>query len=129
LGSEAVSVPELRGGRGPAERVARVPAATVDLTAERRPGPGAEAPWPGRVPVPTPALVPPGPSPVEVLGADGEVCGVSGRGHLSAPPARLDFGTGRPVEIVAWAGPWPVDERWWDPHGHRRRARLQLQLV
>jgi protein ImuB len=129
LGSEAVSVPELRGGRGPAERVARVPAATVDLTADRRPGPGAEAPWPGRVPVPTPALVPPEPSPVEVLGDDGVVLGVSGRGHLSAPPARLSFGTGRPVEIVAWAGPWPVDERWWDPQGHRRRARLQLQLV
>ena len=28
--------------------------------------------------------------------------------------------------VVAWAGPWPADERWWDPAGHRRRARLQV---
>jgi protein ImuB len=27
---------------------------------------------------------------------------------------------------VAWAGPWPVDERWWDPVAHRRRARFQM---
>ena len=30
------------------------------------------------------------------------------------------------VAVVAWAGPWPYDERWWDPVGHRRRARLQV---
>jgi protein ImuB len=28
--------------------------------------------------------------------------------------------------VVAWAGPWPVDERWWDPRRHRRRVRLQM---
>ena len=28
--------------------------------------------------------------------------------------------------VVAWAGPWPVDERWWDPPAHRRRARAQV---
>ncbi len=33
---------------------------------------------------------------------------------------------GRQVAVAAWAGPWPVDERWWDPRGHRRRARLQV---
>lgn len=135
LGVDAVSVPELRGGRGPGERVARVPAGAVDLAAERRPGPGAEAPWPGRVPSPTPALVPVEPPPARVLDADGEVVTVSGRGHVSAPPARLELGGSAgsgPAgagEVVAWAGPWPVDERWWDPEGRRRRARLQLQLA
>ncbi|MCU1453957.1 MAG: hypothetical protein JWN46_2103, partial [Acidimicrobiales bacterium] len=34
-GIDAVTVPECRGGRGPGERVARVPAAAVDLTAPR----------------------------------------------------------------------------------------------
>jgi protein ImuB len=29
-------------------------------------------------------------------------------------------------EVVAWAGPWPVDERWWDPTDHRRLARFQV---
>jgi protein ImuB len=129
LGAEAVVVPELRGGRGPGERVARVPAATIDLTADRGSAPGAEAPWPGRVPTPTPALVPAEPWPVEVLDAEGVRLGVSGRGHLSASPARVALGRGEPVDVVAWAGPWPVDERWWDPEGRRRRARLQLQLA
>ncbi|MCB0964611.1 MAG: hypothetical protein KDA98_15130, partial [Acidimicrobiales bacterium] len=36
LGVDAVTVPEVRGGRGPAERVVRVPVAAVDL-AEPRP--------------------------------------------------------------------------------------------
>ena len=130
LGTDAVSVPELRGGRGPGDRVARVPAAAVDLAADRSPPLGADAPWPGRVPVPTPALVPPEPVMVEVRTAAGAVPGVSGRGHLDGDPATVSFGRGgAPVEVVAWAGPWPVDARWWDPEGHRRRARLQLQLA
>ena len=35
---------------------------------------------------------------------------------------------GGPVGGPSWrrAGPWPCDERWWDPRGHRRRARLQV---
>ena len=106
-----------------------MPAAVVDLAAERAPSPGAEAPWPGRVPVPTPALVPPEPAPAEVRGPDGALLGVSGRGHLDGVPATVSFGRAGPVEVVAWAGPWPVDERWWDPEGHRRRARLQLQMA
>ena len=28
--------------------------------------------------------------------------------------------------VVAWAGPWIVDERWWDLTGRRRVARLQV---
>jgi protein ImuB len=30
------------------------------------------------------------------------------------------------LAITAWAGPWPVAERWWRPQGARRRARFQL---
>jgi protein ImuB len=30
--------------------------------------------------------------------------------------------------IAAWAGPWVVDERWWDPARHRRLARFQLLM-
>ena len=32
----------------------------------------------------------------------------------------------RPQSLTGWAGPWPVEERWWDPARHRRRARFQL---
>ena len=27
-----------------------------------------------------------------------------------------------------WAGPWPLDERWWDIERRRRRARVQVVL-
>ena len=30
------------------------------------------------------------------------------------------------LAVTAWAGPWPVTERWWQPHAARRRARFQL---
>jgi len=128
LGVEAVTVAELRGGRGPADRVARVPVATLDLTAPRpaaRPG-SVTAPWPGQVPAPAPATVLVDPEPVEVVDADGRPVGVNGRVEVSAAPTRLSRPGRPPVAIAAWTGPWPVDERWWDPARHRRRARFQV---
>ena len=141
LGPQAVAVPEWRGGRGPGERVARVPAGAVDLTAARpsaRPS-SVAAPWPGSVPAPAPALVHGPPRAVAVVDAGGAPVGVSGRGVLSAPPARLlpvpDAAAqhapalplpGPGVAVTAWAGPWLVDERWWDATARRRRARLQV---
>ena len=53
---------------------------------------------------------------------------VSGRGHISAPPAQCRIAGGAPATVRSWAGPWCSDERWWDPVGHRRRARLQVVL-
>jgi protein ImuB len=29
---------------------------------------------------------------------------------------------------VAWAGPWPVEQRWWEPDRRRRLARFQVVL-
>jgi protein ImuB len=34
-----------------------------------------------------------------------------------------------PVDILGWAGPWPVDERWWAVEEARRCARFQLHLA
>jgi protein ImuB len=51
---------------------------------------------------------------------------VSGRGDVSSVPARLTIGNQPPRRIVAWSGPWPVDERWWDDAGHQRLARFQV---
>ncbi|MEV4714284.1 DNA polymerase Y family protein [Micromonospora sp. NPDC049374] len=48
----------------------------------------------------------------------------------TAPSATaLRGGTVASVEIVGWAGPWPVDERWWAPAEARRRARFQVRLA
>jgi len=122
LGPAAVTVPEHRGGRGPAERVVRVPFSGTD----RVPRPPDDAPWPGRVPSPAPTLL--AAEPVEILDARGVPVVVSGRGELSAAPERL-VRAGRTASIEAWAGPWVFDERWWAPRERRRRARLQLVLA
>jgi protein ImuB len=87
-------------------------------------------PWPGRLPPPSPALVHTVPLLVEILGSDGAPVGVTGRGRCTAVPSYLVLQAAGcpPVEILGWAGPWPVDERWWDPTAARRRARLQVLL-
>ncbi|MDZ5442733.1 DNA polymerase Y family protein [Micromonospora sp. 4G57] len=86
-------------------------------------------PWPGRLPPPAPAVVLPTPLAAAVHDAAGEPVVVSARLQVSAAPARLAVGTARPAEIVGWAGPWPVDERWWAPAEARRRARFQVCLA
>ena len=145
LGPEAVLVPEHRGGVSPAERIAVLPAAAVDM-AEERPAASASwvtEPWPGRIPAPAPARVFVDPVPVEVLDTAGQPVGVDGRGEISGSPAlvrgaRLEDrpqsraqprAQPRTEAVAGWAGPWPADQRWWDPLAHRRRARLQVTLT
>jgi protein ImuB len=128
LGPEAVTVPEWRGGRDPAAVVVPVPVAAVDLAdrAGRVAPVVGSGPWPGSVPAPSPASVLADPLPAEVSDAAGETVTVDGRSLVSAPPARLAVAGAPGRSVVAWAGPWPADERWWDPATHRRRARFQL---
>ncbi|GAA3942290.1 DNA polymerase Y family protein [Actinoplanes auranticolor] len=85
-------------------------------------------PWPGRLPRPAPALVLPQALPAVVLDADRHPVGVSARLELTGDPAFLLIGPAAPVVIAGWAGPWPVDERWWAPAEARRRARFQISL-
>jgi protein ImuB len=127
LGPDAVAVPEWRGGRDPAAVVAAVPAGAVDLVdrENRVTPPATGAPWPGRLPAPSPATVLVERLPVEVLDGEGHPVVVSGRGLLSGDPARMAV-AGAVRRVTAWAGPWPIDERWWDAATHRRRARFQL---
>ncbi|MGK2928169.1 MAG: DNA polymerase Y family protein [Acidimicrobiales bacterium] len=127
LGADAVSVPEFAGGRDPGEQLRLVPAGTVDLAATRsaeRPD-RETAPWPGRLPNPSPATVHPVGLPVDVLDCTGRAVVVDGRCEPTAAPARLRV-DGRVRCVTSWAGPWPVDERWWDPERHSRRARFQV---
>lgn len=144
VGDQGVLVPAWRGGRLPAERCAWTPAAAVDLTdardARRRlgrlasvpPEPGARsddpalAPWPGSLPSPSPSVVLAEPEPVVLADDGGRAIRVSGRGELSAPPVTLAVGERVPRLVTGWAGPWTVDERWWDLTGRRRVARLQV---
>lgn len=126
LGPEAVVVPEYRGGRGPDEKFRLVPAGAVDLlNRSPTPEPAAGAPWPGSIPAPSPALVFPQRRRIGVLDGHGQGLGVRGD-RLTEAPAAIALSAGRRLEVTGWAGPWPADERWWDPVTRRRLVRLQL---
>ena len=120
LGLEAVRVPVLSGGRGPAERIT-----LTALGDEPVPRFDPEQPWPGQLPEPSPAVLLD--DPVEVLDAHGEPVRVTRRGMFSSYPARLESAC-HGGDLTWWAGPWPVDERWWDPasakSGHTARAQV-----
>jgi protein ImuB len=122
LGPEAVLAAVLRGGRSPADQARLVPWGD-ERTAEL------DAPWPGRLPVPAPATVLPEPVPASVHDAHGQPVTVSARLAVSAPPAGLVVGDAPLAEIAGWAGPWPVDERWWAAVEARRGARFQVRLA
>jgi protein ImuB len=86
-------------------------------------------PWPGRLPKPSPAVVLHQPLPAVVLDAAGQPVGVSARLEPTGAPATLLLPNGARLPIAGWAGPWPVDERWWAPAEARRRARFQISLT
>jgi protein ImuB len=80
------------------------------------------------------------PVPVDVLDSGGRTVRVDARLAMSAPPALVRWsGSGAPGapvlpgigagahRLVAWAGPWPMVERWWSPEV-RRRVHLQVAL-
>ncbi|MCD0445915.1 hypothetical protein LO763_20090 [Glycomyces sp. A-F 0318] len=119
LGPGTVVRAQDAGGRDLIERLRLLPWDAVDR-------PEARGPWPGALVGPPPVLV--DAEPVAVTDAAGApvVCGA--RGTVSAAPAFLAPARGGRVPITAWAGPWPVTERWWGP-GSRRYTRLQVVLA
>ncbi len=136
LGEDAVRRAEWKGARSPGEQYRMVPldaepsSGTSELgvpVSGAGPGEG-ESPWPGRLPDPPPALVWVTPRRISVVDSSGEQVRVSGRGAVSAPPAKVAMGSQQWRAVIAWSGPWLCDERWWDALGHRRRARFQVVL-
>jgi protein ImuB len=123
LGVDAVSLPEVRGGRSPGEHVALVAVGLAEPGRMMTPAP--DAPWPGRVPPPLPAAVHATRRAADVRDRHGEPVVVSGRGLLSCPPATISH-DGRSEDVTAWSGPWVFDERWWAADERRRQARMQI---
>jgi protein ImuB len=121
LGHAQVTRPVLAGGRRPADQVLLVPFG--DAETPQRP---ADRPWPDQIPAPSPATVFDVPLAASVTDDSGQPVTVSGRAQLSAPPAWLSAAGGSARAVTAWAGPWPINERWWDPAHARRQARFQL---
>jgi len=134
LGPDSVFTAVLGGGRGYADRVRLVP--WGDERSPRRPGgdersPGraGQPPWPGRLPAPAPATVLTEPTPIVVRTADGEPLAIDARLAMTGAPASVTVGREPPVEVTAWGGPWPAEERWWAPAEASRLVRLQLCLA
>jgi protein ImuB len=124
LGPDAVMTASLSGGRGFAEQITLVPWGDGPDVAPK----GLETPpWPGRLSPPSPTVVHQPPRPAELHDSSGGPVQVTGRGLISGPPATISLDSNRWQKIEAWAGPWPLEERWWDAGG-RRRARLQVLL-
>ncbi|WP_286689988.1 MULTISPECIES: DNA polymerase Y family protein [unclassified Aeromicrobium] len=122
VGHDGVLAAQVQGGRAPAAR-----RLLTTWGEQAQPARAVGAPWPGSVPPPAPATVYAAPRPAQVVGPGDRVVGVDGRGAISCEPVRFRA-TGdeqwRPV--ASWAGPWPVDELWWDEAAARRVARFQV---
>ena len=122
VGHEGVLAVGVQGGRGPAERALTTP--WGEQAANVRP---LDRPWPGRIPPPAPATVFSRPAEALVVGAEGQPVVVTGRGSITCPPERFRASADDPWQPVAsWAGPWPVEELWWDEVVGRRIARFQV---
>lgn len=149
IGADGVLAVSEQGGRHPRDRVVTLP-----WGQESPPSRRIEHPWPGRIPDPAPATVLVSPQPVAVLDAGGQSVTVDRRLGMSAFPTwvRLpidpkdermaatrrhplsghvgDVGEpswGLPQPVEAWAGPWPVVERWW-ARDESRGAYLQISV-
>lgn len=149
LGHDAVVTASVGGGRLTADRRVLVPWGERPM-----PDRAADRPWPGRLPGFEPPRVFADRVPVALLDAAGAVLTVDDRDALSNPPRtfvgpgagpgaepRAESGAGPDAEprawagegsggtgvvVRAWAGPWPIEERWWDPAAGRSVHRLQI---
>lgn len=120
LGRTAVLTGAIGGGRGPADRATLVPWGDR-VVHDREPSP----PWPGHLPAPAPSTVFEPPRPVTVFSASGDTLAVDSRGALNGSPTSMSSGRST-LRLTAWAGPWTVDEQWWDSARASRTSRFQV---
>jgi protein ImuB len=120
LGHGSVLTPVLDGGRDPGQRTRLVPWGD-EPTPLRSP----EQPWPGQLPAPAPSVLLDPPRPAQLLDDGHRPVRVTDRGAMPAPPALFGMGA-ELTAVTSWAGPWPVDERWWSPDAARRVVRCQI---
>mgnify|MGYP006280136673 CR=1 FL=1 len=133
-GSGAVSVAQWRGGRDATRRFALLPAIDLDLvdieTTARLQRPARhEGPWVGVLPSPLPALTLAAPEAVVLCDESGKGVGVTRRSELTGTPHTLTRADGAEFGVLTWAGPWPVEERWWMPEDARRVVQMQIVIT
>jgi protein ImuB len=105
-GQDNLLVAHPQGGRDPGEQMSWTRWGEEEIAPQRE----LSAPWPGRIPRPTPALVPPEPVPFEVVWVEGI-------------PEQVRLRS-RWVPVLSWAGPWRRMGRWWDEEGTSDRYQI-----
>ncbi|WP_114046145.1 DNA polymerase Y family protein [Acidipropionibacterium virtanenii] len=120
LGPRAVLTPAVAGGRLLKERRLLTPFGSLP---EERSRP--DQPWPGRLSGPAPGVVFEQLRPVRVQTADGSPARPCEPG-AGAGPEWLTTPAGQRRRVIAWAGPWPVRQRWW---GAQATSVDRFQLV
>jgi len=126
LGSSAVQVAKWQGGRDildSYELVSATHAQTIGSANSHEQIPAQK--WRGALPNPAPSVVYSEPVQVQINDQFGKLLSVSARHELSASPVSVIIGATH-YKVNSWAGPWPVEERWWDLARSRRLVRLQL---
>ena len=126
LGSAAVQVFKWQGGRDLLDSYQLISATHTQTIGS---GDNSEQPavpkWRGALPTPSPSVVYSEPISVQINDQFGKLLSVSARHELSAPPVTVIIGVAH-YKVNSWAGPWPVEEHWWDIARNRRLVRLQL---
>lgn len=133
LGSSSVQVVKWQGGRDLQDAYQLVAASQAQVQAQAQ----AQASkndssaaqhslrWCGSLPMPSPSVVYADPIEVQVVDENKNLLRVTARHELSAEPAYLLVGQ-KSCKVISWAGPWPIEERWWDIARSRRLVRLQI---
>ncbi|MGV8877103.1 MAG: DNA polymerase Y family protein, partial [Rhodoglobus sp.] len=120
LGHGAVLMPAVQGGRTLQSR--------QQFTAWGDPSMGERSvlrPWPGALPAPLPGTVFSSRHAVHVFAHDDTTVSVDDRGQVVAAPTRLAASDFRSRMLIAWAGPWPLESRWWEAKSPGRSWRFQ----
>jgi protein ImuB len=131
VGHAGVVTAAVGGGRLLADRQRWVP--WGDDSAPGAVRGGSDRPWSGSLDGLVPATVYRQHRPVGLHTIEGSPVAVDDRGSLTGTPAAytphpLDSGPdgANRRRVVAWAGPWPVLERWWDRSGGQSVQRMQI---
>lgn len=128
-----ITVPQWNGGRDICTVFSQIPITMVDITSVRdsstRVGIGERKikKWTGTLPRPWPTWLASSAIDISVLDANNCHVGVTGRHELTSMPAYVVVAQKKYV-VDKIAGPWPLEERWWDTHRLRRNVRLQLMV-
>jgi protein ImuB len=69
----------------------------------------------------------PQPLPAELTAADGSPILLRAPDLLFGLPGSVAVDGGAPRRVQGWAGPWPVQQRWWAT-GRTETSRLQVAL-